>query len=61
MNKEEVIARVAAQSGVNEEDCRRVLKALETVLSDELADSKGVMSALDKVQKVLGFLQGKNA
>ena len=61
MNKAEVIAKVVAQSGVNEEDCNRVLKALESVLSAELADTKGVMGALDKMQKMLGFFQGKSA
>ena len=61
MNKAEVIAKVAAQSGVGEEDCRKVLQALETVLTDELGNSAGAMSALDKVQKVLSFFQGKSA
>ncbi|USG64800.1 HU family DNA-binding protein [Brevibacillus ruminantium] len=57
MNKTEVVFKVSERSGVNEEDCRKVLDALEEVLSDELSNSQDVRSVFDKVYSLLHFFQ----
>lgn len=59
MNKSDVIAKVSEKSGVQMEDCRRVLEALEQVLGDELSHSKDVSSTFDKVYNVLQFFKSK--
>lgn len=59
MNNAEVVAKVAEKSGVNADDCKKVLDAFEEVLSDELSNSKDISSAIDKVYKVISFFKNK--
>lgn len=59
MNHTEVVAKVSEKSGINMDDCNKVLKAFEEVLGDELAHSKEVGSAFDKVYKILHFFKTK--
>ncbi|QQK74854.1 HU family DNA-binding protein [Salicibibacter cibarius] len=59
MNNTEVVTKVAEESGVNVEDCQKVLDAFEDVLSTELSQSKDVRSAFDKVYKVLHVFKNK--
>lgn len=59
MNNAEVVAKVAEKSGVNVDDCKKVLDAFEEVLSDELSNSKDIGSAFDKVYKVMSFFKNK--
>lgn len=40
MNKREVISAVAERSGVNPEDCARVLDSFEEVFTEEITGSK---------------------
>ncbi len=53
MNKAEVVAKLAEKSGVVQEDCKKVLDALEGVLSEELAGAEGLGGAFDKVHQLL--------
>lgn len=57
MNNNEVVAKVSERSGVNFNDCQKVLSAFEDVLSDELSNSKDISSAFDKVYKALSFFK----
>ncbi len=59
MNKAEVVALVSEKSGVNAADCQKVLDMFEQVLSDELANSKRVGDAFDKVYNILSFFKNK--
>lgn len=59
MNKKETIEKVSQISQVATSDCEKVLDALETVLNDELANSKGMSSIFDKIYKIMGMLRGK--
>lgn len=58
MNREDVVNKVSERSGVEKEQCEKVLKALEKVLQDELA-AGGLGGALGKITGVLGMLSGK--
>lgn len=60
MNNSEMIAKVSEKSGVNTEDCQKVLDAFEEVLANELSSSKDIGSAFDKVYNLLGFLKNKS-
>lgn len=53
MNKTEVINKLSLTTGVIEADCKKVLDALENILNDELASSKSVSNAFDKVYKLM--------
>lgn len=59
MNKKEIILKVSQHSGIDEDTCEKVLKALEDVLGDELGHSKGGRDAFDKVYKLMGFFKEK--
>ncbi|PWA09753.1 hypothetical protein DCC39_12375 [Pueribacillus theae] len=59
MNNTEVMMKVSEVSGINIDDCQKVLNAFEEVLSDELTHSKDVSNAFDKIYKVLSFLKNK--
>lgn len=59
MNNTEMVAKVSEKSGVNMNDCQKVLDAFEEVLSDELAHSEDVSSAFEKVYSVLHFFKNK--
>lgn len=59
MNKTEIAMKVSQRSGVDFEDCKKVLNAFEEVLSDELANSKGLGGAFDKLYRVMGFFKDK--
>ncbi|MEW9502819.1 HU family DNA-binding protein [Jeotgalibacillus marinus] len=59
MNNTEVLEEVSEKSGINIDDCKKVLDAFEEVLSDEMSNSENVSSAFDKVYKVLSFLKNK--
>lgn len=58
MNKAEVILKVSEKSGINEDDCKKILNAFEEVLSDRLSDSKGV-SVFETVYKIMSFIKSK--
>lgn len=59
MNKAEVLTKVSEKSGVNVDDCQKVLDTFEEVLSDELSQSKDISSAFDKVYKVFHYFKNK--
>lgn len=61
MNKAEVLSSVSRKSGVNLDDCQKVLDAFEEVLSDELANSKSIGNAFDKIYSLLTFIKGKKS
>lgn len=61
MNNTEVVAKVSEKSGVTIEECSKVLKAFEEVLSDELSDSKLVSSAFDKVYKAVSYFKERKS
>ena len=55
MNKTEIARKVSERSGVEFEECRKVIDAFEKVLEEELADSKGLGGAFDKIYNVMSF------
>lgn len=59
MNKTEVITNVSIRSGINREECEKVLDIFEEVLSDEIAGSKRVGNAFEKVYKLMSFIKSK--
>lgn len=59
MNKTDVINKVSEISSVNIHDCEKVLNALEVVLNDELANTRGASSIFDKIYKIMGMLKSK--
>ncbi|WP_010278217.1 HU family DNA-binding protein [Paenibacillus senegalensis] len=59
MNNAEVMAKVSEKSGVALEDCSKVLKAFEEVLSQELSNSPSVGGAFDKIYNVVSYFKGK--
>ena len=59
MNKTEIARKVSERSGVEFEECRKVIDAFEEVLGEELADSKGLGGAFDKIYNVMSFFKGK--
>lgn len=59
MNKTEIAVKVSEKTGVDIDDCKKVLAAFEEVLSDELSNSGDISSAFDKVYNVLSFLKNK--
>ena len=59
MDKTEISRRVSERSGIGFEECRKVIDAFEKVLEEELADSKGLGGAFDKIYNVLHFFKGK--
>lgn len=61
MNKSEVVIKVSEKSGINQDDCSKVLNAFEEVLSGQLSDSKSISSAFDKIYSVLSFIKNKKS
>ena len=59
MNKTEIARKVSERSGVEFEECRKVIDAFEKVLEEELADSKGLGGVFDKIYNVMSFFKGK--
>lgn len=53
MNHREVIARVSEVSGVNYNDCQKVLDAFEEVLSDQLLNTNEISSVINKVLSII--------
>lgn len=59
MNNAEVINKVSENSGVNVNDCEKVLNALENLLDDELSNSKSVAGAFEKIYKLMTYFNKK--
>lgn len=59
MNNAEVIAKVSEKSGIAAEDCGKVLKAFEEVLSHELSNSPSVGGAFDKIYNVMNYFKDR--
>lgn len=57
MDKAEVVLKVSEKSGIDEDDCRKVLDAFEEVVSNHLSDSKGVGAAFETVYKMMSFIK----
>lgn len=60
MNKTEVINKVSALSGIDTDQCIKVIDALQSVLTEEIEHSPGKAKALDKVDKLLSYLKRKS-
>ena len=59
MNKREVIATVAERSGVNPEDCARVLDSFEEVLTEEITGSKWKNAVFEQIYGLLSLIKEK--
>ena len=59
MNKREVIAAVAERSGVNPEDCARVLDSFEEVFTEEITGSKWKNAVFEQIYGLLSFIKEK--
>lgn len=59
MTKEEVVLKVSEKSGINEDDCKKVLDAFEEVVSNHISDSKGVSAAFETIYKIMSFIKNK--
>ena len=59
MNKREVIAAVAERSGVNPEDCARVLDSFEDVFTEEITGSKWKNAAFEQIYGLLSLIKEK--
>ncbi|MDR2879673.1 MAG: HU family DNA-binding protein [Fusobacteriales bacterium] len=59
MNKTEIAGKVSERSGVEFEECRKVIDAFEKVLEEELTDSKGLGGVFDQVYNVMSFFKGR--
>ena len=59
MNNYELLKKISENSGINIEDCEKVLNALEGVLDDELSNSKNVSGVFDKIYKLMTYLNKK--
>ena len=59
MNKTEMSKRVSEKSGIDFEVCRKAVDALEKVMEEELADTKGLGGKIDKIYNVMHFFKGK--
>jgi len=57
MNKTSVVRNVSEMSGVDSLICVKVLDALERILNTELASSKGIGNAFDKIYKVMSLFR----
>lgn len=60
MNKAEISKKVSERSGVDFEECIKVINTFEKILEEELSDSKGLGRAFDKIYSVMNFFKGKN-
>ena len=59
MNKREVIATVAERSGVNPEDCARVLGSFEDVFTEEITGSKWKNTVFEQIYGLLSLIKEK--
>ncbi|GGP16848.1 HU family DNA-binding protein [Oceanobacillus neutriphilus] len=59
MNNAEIIKKVSEKSGVNINDCEKVLNALEDALEEELSNSDNVSGAFDKIYKLMTYFNQK--
>lgn len=59
MNRTELTAEVSRLPGVSTADCDKVLEALEQVLNDKLASSKGIKSAFGKIHELMNLFANK--
>ena len=59
MNKTEIARKTAEKSGVDFEECKKVIDAFEKVLEEELGSSGGIGGAFDKIYNVMNFFKGK--
>lgn len=57
MNKTNLVIKVSEISGVDINNCKRVLDAFEEVLGDELSNSDSVGNAFDKIYKMMDSLK----
>lgn len=53
MNKTEVTAKVSGKTGIAPETCEQVIKALEQVLQEEIANKPGA----SVLSRIAGFVQ----
>lgn len=61
MNKKEVIATVASRSGVNPEDCIKVVDTLEEVIGEEIGRSKWKDTIFEYVYNILTSIKNKKS
>lgn len=59
MNKKEILIKVSEISETEIERCEKVVDALEKVLENEFASSKGLSSAFDKFCKLINVFKIK--
>ena len=59
MNKREVIATVAERSGVNPEDCARVLDSFEDVFTVEITGRKCKNAVFEQIYGLLSLIKEK--
>ena len=59
MNKREVISAVAERSGVNPEDCARVLDSFEEVFTEEITGSKWKNAVFEQIYGLLSLIKEK--
>lgn len=59
MNKREVIATVAERSGVNPEDCAKVLDSFEEVFTEEITGSKWKNAVFEQIYGLLNLIKEK--
>lgn len=59
MNRKDLVIQIAKMSEVDENNCDKVLHALETVLNEELSNSKGISTAIEKIYSLIGHIKNK--
>lgn len=59
MDKMEITKKVSEKSGVDFDECKKVIDAFEKVLEEELENSKGLGGAFDKIYNIMHFFKGK--
>lgn len=60
MSKQDIlIIKVSERSGINQDDCTKVLNAFEEILSERLSDSNSISGAFDKIYNVMSFIKNK--
>lgn len=59
MNKAEIAKKVSERSGIDFQECRKVIDTFEKVLEEELENSKGLGGAFDKIYNLMNFFKGK--
>lgn len=59
MEHRQLVEKISHKTGINQEDCNLVLNALEDVLEEDLASSKNIGSAADKIYNIIGYFRNK--